>query len=436
MKVVFYTRDIKGAKEKNNVLIYVRVGNGSHRIRRATGKHISTSKNFINESVRKSESNALEINYYLKSLKQYLETEIYKLQNNGDSINGSVIDKLLENFKHTPQEKRKSDLFDFCSLIGEFIELGVEGKIKQKNGEKFSKKTLQGGYGNLRNHICAFENENRKIKANKVDYKLYQDLLFYFDEVGLDKTSQGRIIKDFKSFINKAELYFNIKFDNYKSDLFVKPSSESLNTYYTKAELFKLLKADLSNLDNYRTKEKVRDFFVMNALTFGMRISDLKNFNKYDQKKKDGYNVVIYKQQKTGAEVYAPITELAKDILNKYDNNVDLPSDQKCNEYIKEICKEAGFTKTVELKSKKGEVIKSARKYELTSNHTARRSFCTNAYKDGIDTLLIMSISGHTTIDSFLDYIKVTKEEFADRFAQTDYFKLMTSTANPELRIA
>ena len=31
---------------------------------------------------------------------------------------------------------------------------------------------------------------------------------------------------------------------------------------------------------------------------------------------------------------------------------------------------------------------------------------------------------------------KVTKEEFADRFAQTDYFKLMTSTANPELRIA
>ena len=47
-----------------------------------------------------------------------------------------------------------------------------------------------------------------------------------------------------------------------------------------------------------------------------------------------------------------------------------------------------------------------------------------------------MSISGHTTIDSFLDYIKVTKEEFADRFAQTDYFKLMTSTANPELRIA
>ena len=72
----------------------------------------------------------------------------------------------------------------------------------------------------------------------------------------------------------------------------------------------------------------------------------------------------------------------------------------------------------------------------IISNHTARRSFCTNAYKEGLDALLIMSISGHSTIDSFLDYIKVTKEEFAERFAQTDYFKLMTSSAKPDLRIA
>lgn len=436
MKIVFYTRDIKGAKEKNNVLIYVRVGIGSDRFRFATGKTISNSRNFISEKVSKKESNSSEINYYLSSLKLHLETEIYKLHNKEESITSNIVNTLLQDFKNTPQQRKKSSSFDFCDLIGKFIDLGISGKIKKKDGNEYTKTTLIKGYGNLQKHICSYEKENGSIKANKVDYKLYQDLLHYFDEVELEKASQSRLIKDFKSFITKAQLYFNIKFDNYKKELWVKPSGESLNTYYTKAELYKLLETDLSEIQNHKTKERVRDFFVMNALSFGMRISDLRNFDKYDRKQKDGYEVIIYKQQKTSAEVYAPITSLAKDILKKYDNKLELPSDQKCNEYLKEICEVAGFTKTLELKDKKGDVIKSAKKFELTSNHTARRSFCTNAYKEGLDTLLIMSISGHSTIDSFLDYIKVTKEEFAERFAQTDYFKLMTSSAKSDLRIA
>ena len=32
--------------------------------------------------------------------------------------------------------------------------------------------------------------------------------------------------------------------------------------------------------------------------------------------------------------------------------------------------------------------------------------------------------------------LTMTKEEFAERFAQTDYFKLMTSSEKPDLRIA
>ena len=436
MKIVFYTRDIKGAKEKNNVLIYVRIGIGSDRFRFATGKSISNSRNFISEKASKKESNSSEINYYLSSLKLHLETEIYKLHNKEESITSNIVNTLLQDFKNTPQQRKKNSSFDFCDLIGEFIDLGISGKIKKKDGNKYTKTTLIKGYGNLQKHIYSYEKENGSIKVNKVDYKLYQDLLHYFDEVELEKASQSRLIKDFKSFITKAQLYFNIKFDNYKKELWVKPSGESLNTYYTKAELYKLLEADLSEVQNHKTKERVRDFFVMNALSFGMRISDLRNFDKYDRKQKDGYEVIIYKQQKTSAEVYAPITSLAKDVLKKYDNKLELPSDQKCNEYLKEICEVAGFKKTLELKDKKGDVIKSAKKFELTSNHTARRSFCTNAYKEGLDTLLIMSISGHSTIDSFLDYIKVTKEEFAERFAQTDYFKLMISSAKPDLRIA
>ena len=435
MKVAFYVRP---SRDKGH-LINLRVTLGvSEQYRFSTGQKVNDIKNWTGENVKssRSEPNALQTNHYLSKLKNYLNTSLYDLVKEQEEINKESIFKLLEGFKLSPQERQKNSSFDFCNLIREFIELGISGKIKKKDGNNYTKTTLIKGYGNLQKHIYSYEKENGSIKVNKVDYKLYQDLLHYFDEVELEKASQSRLIKDFKSFITKAQLYFNIKFDNYKKELWVKPSGESLNTYYTKAELYKLLEADLSEVQNHKTKERVRDFFVMNALSFGMRISDLRNFDKYDRKQKDGYEVIIYKQQKTSAEVYAPITSLAKDVLKKYDNKLELPSDQKCNEYLKEICEVAGFTKTLELKDKKGDVIKSAKKFELTSNHTARRSFCTNAYKEGLDTLLIMSISGHSTIDSFLDYIKVTKEEFAERFAQTDYFKLMTSSEKPDLRIA
>lgn len=435
MKVAFYVRP---SRDKGH-LINLRVTLGvSEQYRFSTGQKVNDIKNWTGENVKssRSEPNALQTNHYLSKLKNYLNASLYDLVKEQEEINKESIFKLLEGFKLSPQERQKNSSFDFCNLIGEFIELGISGKIKKKDGNNYTKTTLIKGYGNLQKHIYSYEKENGSIKVNKVDYKLYQDLLHYFDEVELEKASQSRLIKDFKSFITKGQLYFNIKFDNYKKELWVKPSGESLNTYYTKAELYKLLEADLSEVQNHKKKERVRDFFVMNALSFGMRISDLRNFDKYDRKQKNGYEVIIYKQQKTSAEVYAPITSLAKDILKKYDNKLELPSDQKCNEYLKEICEVAGFTKTLELKDKKGDVIKSAKKFELTSNHTARRSFCTNAYKEGLDTLLIMSISGHSTIDSFLDYIKVTKEEFAERFAQTDYFKLMTSSEKPDLRIA
>ena len=435
MKVAFYVRPSRDKGYLINLRVTLGVG---EQYRFSTGQKVNNIKNWTGENVKRSRSepNALQTNHYLSKLKNYLNASLYDLVKEQEEINKESIFKLLEGFKLSPQERQKNSSFDFCDLIGEFIDLGISGKIKKKDGNEYTKTTLIKGYGNLQKHICSYEKENGSIKVNKVDYKLYQDLLHYFDEVELEKASQSRLIKDFKSFITKAQLYFNIKFDNYKKELWVKPSGESLNTYYTKAELYKLLEADLSEVQNHKTKERVRDFFVMNALSFGMRISDLRNFDKYDRKQKDGYEVIIYKQQKTSAEVYAPITSLAKDVLKKYDNKLELPSDQKCNEYLKEICEVAGFKKTLELKDKKGDVIKSAKKFELTSNHTARRSFCTNAYKEGLDTLLIMSISGHSTIDSFLDYIKVTKEEFAERFAQTDYFKLMTSSAKPDLRIA
>jgi integrase len=95
-------------------------------------------------------------------------------------------------------------------------------------------------------------------------------------------------------------------------------------------------------------------------------------------------------------------------------------SNQKFNDYIKDACKLAKidgietFTRTVG-----GKLITEKKpKYDLVSSHTCRRSFCTNMYKRGLPTIMIMSISGHKTEKSFLKYIKVKQEEHAEMMAK------------------
>ena len=62
-------------------------------------------------------------------------------------------------------------------------------------------------------------------------------------------------------------------------------------------------------------------------------------------------------------------------------------------------------------------------KYEMMKTHTARRSFCTNAYIAKMDTLDIMALSGHKTEANFLKYIKVTGKERAKRIAEHEFFQ-------------
>ncbi|MDR0796450.1 MAG: tyrosine-type recombinase/integrase [Tannerella sp.] len=94
----------------------------------------------------------------------------------------------------------------------------------------------------------------------------------------------------------------------------------------------------------------------------------------------------------------------------------DVISNQRFNEYIKEVCKIAGITsKETITRTVGGKVVtESFEKWEHVTSHTGRRCFATNMYKRGLPTLAIMSITGHKTEKSFLKYIKVKQDEHAE----------------------
>jgi len=111
--------------------------------------------------------------------------------------------------------------------------------------------------------------------------------------------------------------------------------------------------------------------------------------------------------------------------LKKYDGipPYDI-SNQKMNEYLKELGELAEMNENILLSSTKGGKKKSEtfKKSELITVHTARRSFATNAFVMNVPSISIMKITGHKTEKAFLKYIKISQEENANKLSNHPFF--------------
>ncbi|MBK7302581.1 MAG: tyrosine-type recombinase/integrase [Saprospiraceae bacterium] len=157
-----------------------------------------------------------------------------------------------------------------------------------------------------------------------------------------------------------------------------------------------------------------------------LRISDVKRITKDHIRKtaKGEYRLEMI-TQKTNGKVIIPVSTKAYIILKKYGFNAPQLADQTINEYIKQIAKKAGIDEIVSISEDIGGTIqtRSVPKYELITNHTGRRTAATQMYLSKIPSIDIMKITGHTTESNFLKYVKVTKEQSADRIAKNERFK-------------
>ena len=178
--------------------------------------------------------------------------------------------------------------------------------------------------------------------------------------------------------------------------------------------------------------DNARDWLIIGVWT-GLRVSDLLPLTKNDIVKDFIDNVNF----KTDIPVAIPLHPDVKDILNKREGNFPRQiSDQNFNGYIKEVAQKVGLTelisgsKMIEIKDDNGnpkldnngkKIHRKKKgifpKYELVTTHICRRSFATNLYGT-IDKLTIMKITGHTTEKQFLDYIKITPKQHAEKLSK------------------
>ncbi len=312
------------------------------------------------------------------------------------------IDKALHPDKYLPKEERIKSLFDW---IEEFIRIAPTRKDKN-SGRLISSRTVL-HYRSTFKYLKEFAKSKRRkdFQFDEIDQDFYNSWIDFLQSRNLRSNTIGKKVARLKLFLNEAPKKLRMRADYNKFAVF---SEEVDNVYLNREELAQIRDADFSG---NACLDRVRDWFLMLAWT-GCRYSDLDKINA--QSIKEGF--ITLRQQKTNTKVTIPLHSVVEAILIKYDYDMPRPiSNQRFNEYVKEVVKLAGIDNIESVTSTVGgvKVTNSAEKYKLIGSHTGRRSFATNMYLAGVPTLTIMSVTGHKTERSFYKYIKVTQEEQA-----------------------
>lgn len=238
------------------------------------------------------------------------------------------------------------------------------------------------------------------------DFNFYDNLThFLTTQKNLNDNSVGKNVKILKSLMTEALKrghHSNLLFKQFK--VFKR---EADAVYLSEAELETLYNLDLSGNDSLR---KVRDLFYV-ACWLGLRFSDLMRVTKDKFTEEEGIKLFKIETQKTGDVIRIPVSKAGiLPILKRYSYSLPTISNQKLNQYVKELCKKAKIDQPVEITDIKGgkKTRQKVPKHELISSHTARRSFATNLYLQGIPVHSIMAVTGHRTERAFLTYLKLT----------------------------
>lgn len=321
--------------------------------------------------------------------------------------------------KDDPVDELPKTFFDFYD---EFTaEMGKENGWTLAVHEKFNA---------LANHLKKFKPD---LSFDDLDKDGLNDLVDYFHKV----TVAGRLYKDgrdtrvfgMKNTTIKKEISFlkwflrwattkgynkETAFQAFKPKL--KETTKNQIVFLTWDELMQVYNFQVPDAKKYL--DRVRDVFCFQCFS-SLRYSDVANLTRSNVF--DNYiNVVTIK---TGDALTIDLNDYSKAILDKYRNetfphNRALPviSNQRMNEYLKELCEMAGIDAPVTITYYKGnerydEVYP---KYALVGTHTGRRTFISNAIMMGIAPQIVMKWTGHSDYKAMKPYIDIADQARRD----------------------
>jgi len=352
----------------------------------------------LNQKVKKNredepDNNYIAINERISLLKEKTEAAI----NNALRDEIQITEPYLKNAIINPTGKQRKTNRSFYEVLDEYIE---SSKAIRAN------RTIV-CYGTFKNFLQDFEKDTKyKVDLHSINFKFFDNLQTYaFVKRKAKDNYFAKIISNLKAFLTWCKKRGYVKDLTFKE--FKATEREKDVIYLTMEELMTLYNFQFASYKRARA----RDLFCFMCFT-GMRVSDLQNLKREQIRDGQIFKTIV----KTHKTEVIPLNQYAKAILAKYEDleNKPLPklSAQKINDHIKECCEEAGITELVNYVDYSGGKAREHRepKYNLITNHTARKTFITNSIMLGMNTKTIKEITGHKKDAVFNKYVKISEE--------------------------
>lgn len=354
----------------------------------------------------------------------------FETKNNGAPTNKQVLKDLLHDALYGDTGKPKKDPHEFYETFDKLVALA---RVERQWSDSTIKK-----HNTFRKHLVSFASKTRFADWNSD--KLSEFVAYEGAELDMKDISIQKDLKMLKWFFRRAMeigvkvptdfINFHPKFKLIDKEVVFLTWDELLRLYDfdVPKDGTEVRLKDISGkiykkvVQNRSSLIKTRDLFCFCAFT-GLRYSDMVALKRTDITE-DGINVIT---EKTDCTLKVPFNDYSRAILQKYEDerypgNLALPviSNQKMNEYLKDLCELCGFTTPVKYSYYKDNVRYDEvhPKWAVLGTHGGRRTFICAALEMGIPTTVIRKITGHANEAAMRPYIAITDKTKIDAMSR------------------
>ena len=406
------SRKKDGVLITENVPIRMRVNFASKRIEFTTGYRIDAAKwdadkqrvkngcsNKLKQSA--SEINASLLEYYTEIQSIFKRFEVEDVMPTPEQIK-EAFNALHKPVSEEPKPKKEALPCDFFQVFDDFVEdCGRQNDWTNSTYEKFAA---------VKNHLMNFR---EGLTFEFFDERGLNDYISYLRDVKeMRNTTIGKQLSFLKWFLRwafKKGVHQNNAYDSYKPKF---KSTQKKIIFLTWDELNRLREFKIPS--NKQALERVRDVFLFQCFT-GLRYSDVFNLRRSDIK---GDHIEVT-TVKTSDSLIIELNNHSKAILDKYkdvafedDKVLPVITNQKMNDYLKELAEMAGIDEPIRQTYYKGNerIDEITPKYALLGTHAGRRTFICNALALGIPPQVVMKWTGHSDYKAMKPYIDIADD--------------------------
>jgi integrase len=340
-------------------------------------------------------------------------TELNKIENHvlnafnsvkPDEVNKDWLKTQIDYYYNPP---KKEDSIQIPNNLIDYIEFYIDYRkheLKETSIRKF--RVIK----NKLKRLQAERTNKQPILINEINENFKNEFVSYLKKEKYSQNTMQRELVFIKTFCKHAKS-IGVETHPQLEDLSLKRDNKIDKIFLSFDDLEKIESIDKDQLTD--SLKNAKDWLIISCYT-GQRVSDFMRFTPEQISVEDGDSFLDITQKKTSKETTIALHPKVLEILEKRNGNFPYRiSDQKYNDYIKDVCKLAKLNKPTKgsklletepesktYRKKKGIYPK----WELVTSHIGRRSFATNFYNK-IPTSYLINITNHATESQFLAYV-------------------------------